>query len=168
MGGKEPELNSSFSLSFLSASNNLLPSLLLSFPLHPSVLHDLSHTTVVGPVSAAAPEGTLGRKRSRGVSVPVLRCISVQSLNLTSGPNPALGVGGCNMLQRGLERSFLHPGGMATKALTSCTSAFQKDQKGLNWFLFNVVFLPSNLTGDILLWELVVSAGNGPLGRFWM
>lgn len=82
-----------FSLFPLFASNNLLPSLLLSFPLHPSILHDLSRTTFVGPVSAAAPEGTLGRKRRRGVSVPVLRCISVQSPTLTSGPNPALGRG---------------------------------------------------------------------------
>lgn len=31
-----------------------------------------SRATFVGPVSAAAPEGTLGRKRRRGVSVPVL------------------------------------------------------------------------------------------------
>lgn len=42
------------------------------FPSTPVSCMTFSRATFVGPVSAAAPEGTLGRKRRRGVSVPVL------------------------------------------------------------------------------------------------
>lgn len=42
------------------------------FPSIPLPCMIFSRATLAGPVSAAAPEGTLGRKRRRGVSVPVL------------------------------------------------------------------------------------------------
>lgn len=85
-----------FSLFSLSLPlTNLLPSVLLPLSLHPPLLHDLSCATFVGPVSAAAPEGTLGRKRRRGVclsaSLPHIACRgSLQPQTLPGGLTCAL------------------------------------------------------------------------------
>lgn len=77
-----------------------------------------SRTTCAGPVSAAAPEGTLGRKRRRGVSVPVLPSFlpaGCSHFSSTSCP------GGGGMCFGGF--SFLHGGGAAAGGLSTSQRA---------------------------------------------